>query len=128
MFLNLFTLYLTSAQSITFKALAFSQSSWTLQLLALKSLLFRQKMSFAVTPKRAQEGNFLFLAYPHMVYIVIVGIAGVFAIHREGLNPSVVTNLAWAGFNALLFIPFILVSYNWSNLFKFNKQYSSIHT
>lgn len=110
MFLNLYTLYRASGKSITFRAISFSQSSWTLQVHALESILAGSKMGFAVTPKKAQQGNFLSIAYPHMIYVLLAMIAMAVGIHRDGLNPSVVTNIAWAMFNSTLFSPFIFAS------------------
>jgi cellulose synthase (UDP-forming) len=110
MFLSMYTLSTVSANSITLKGLSFSQSSWALQLLALKSVLLKQKMGFAVTSKSALSGNFVSLAYPHFAYILLVIIGIGIGIGREGINPSVLTNIAWALFNVILFVPFILVA------------------
>ncbi len=118
MFLNLYTLYIASGKDVTFKAISFSQSSWALQLTALFSVLMKQKMTFVVTPKQAQEGNFLFLAYPHLAYIFIAILATIVGIYNYGLNSSVSTNVAWILFNILLFIPFINASYKWNKLFE----------
>lgn len=107
MFFNLLTLSVASNNSLTFRALAFSQSSFTLQLSALVSAFLGQKSMFSVTSKKALSGNFAYLAYPHMGYIVIVIVATGFAIYHQGINPSVITNIAWAFFNITLFIPFI---------------------
>ncbi len=121
MFVNLYTLFITSNQTITFKTFSFAQSSFALQQLAIKSVLLKQQMSFSVTPKRAQEGNFLFLAYPHLGYCVLMIFAIGFGIYRDGFNPSVITNMTWGLFNITLFVPFILASYNWKNLFYMKK-------
>lgn len=118
MFLNLYSLFMSSDSTITLRALSFSQSSWTLQLRAFLSLLLNQKMKFAVTSKKALEGDFLFLAYPHIAYIALVFIGSVYAIYSQGLNPAVMTNIAWGVFNTTLFIPYIAASYRWSKIFK----------
>lgn len=118
MFLNLYTLYIASGESITFRAISFVQASWTIQLRALTSVLLHQKMAFAVTPKQAQEGNFLFLVYPHIAYIVLVTIAVIYRINIEGIDPSVMTNIAWSLFNTIMFIPFILTAFKWKRLFR----------
>ncbi len=109
-FLNMLTLYLVSDKNITFRALAFSQSSFTLQLSALLSALIGRKDTFTITAKKALSGNFAYLAYPHIFYVFSVVVASIIALHREGPNPSVVTNLAWAFFNITLFYPFIKAS------------------
>jgi cellulose synthase (UDP-forming) len=118
MFLNLFTLYQASDKSVTFRAIGFSQGSFVLQLQAIKSVLLKQKMAFAVTPKQAQEGNFLFLVYPHLAYIVLTLAASYIGISREGLNPSVMTNIAWALLSILMFMPYVRAAYNWTGLWE----------
>jgi cellulose synthase (UDP-forming) len=115
MFLNMLTLYLASDKYITFRAIAFSQASFTLQLSALLSAITGRKDRFSITAKKGLSGNFAHLAYPHIIYGVVVVIGSVIAIYREGLDPSVVTNLAWAFFNITLFYPFIKASFNSSH-------------
>lgn len=111
MFFNLLTLYLISDRSFTFRAISFTQSSFFLQLQALFSILTKQKMGFSVTSKKALQGNFINLAYPHIIYILI-GILGIgVAVLREGMNPAVMTNVAWFLFNVILFIPYIFASF-----------------
>jgi cellulose synthase (UDP-forming) len=114
LFLNLFTLYTATAGTVTFRAQAFSMSLWIVQLTALKSLLLKQKMKFAVTPKQAQQGNFISLAYPHILYSLIIFACAAVGIHREGLTPSVVTNITWGLFNVVMFVPFIFAAINWN--------------
>lgn len=122
MAMTLYILYRSTDYSVTLRAMSFSMSSWTLQLIALWSVLTNKKMGFSVTPKQAQTGNFLHLAYPHLGYIVLTLIASIFAYFRTGFSPSYVTNLAWAFFNIMMFMPFISAAYPWSHLFsKFTK-------
>ncbi len=116
MIFNLLSLYIASDGAFSFRAISFSQASWTLQILALLSVLRRQKMGFAVTPKQAQSGNFISLVIPHITYIALFFTALGFAIYREGLNPSVVTNAAWGLFNVILFLPFIYSAFNWERI------------
>lgn len=111
MFLNLYTLFLISDQHMTYRAISFSMASFTLQLSALFSVLTKRKMAFAVTPKKEQAGSFHYLVYPHLFYIAVVVAALIVGIHREGMTPSMITNAAWALFNALLFIPFIRAAF-----------------
>ncbi len=115
---SLYTLYRISDGMLSFRAISFSQSIWTLQLSALFSLFMGKKATFNVTPKQAQEGNFIFLAFPHIGYMILVIIASVVGILREGINPAVITNIAWGAFNVSMFMPFILASYRWTSLFK----------
>jgi cellulose synthase (UDP-forming) len=112
MFLNLYTLNLASGSDISFNTFSFSYSLWFLQLTALISVITKRAVKFSVTPKQAQSGNFAKLAAPHLVYIFLSIIGWFVAINRERLNPSVVTNMAWTVFNAMLFIPYILVAIN----------------
>ncbi|MBA3724436.1 MAG: glycosyltransferase [Candidatus Levybacteria bacterium] len=116
MFLNLYTLYVASAGRVTFRAISFSQSSWTLQLKALQAVLLRQKTTFAVTPKQMQGGNFRYLAYPHSIYILIGLFAVGIGIYREGVSASVSANTAWVIFNAVMFLPFINASFKKSSV------------
>ena len=111
MFLNMLTLYLVSGKNITFRALAFSQSSFPLQLSALVSAILGKKDVFTITAKKALSGNFIYLAFPHIAYVIAVIVGMVIAVHREGFNPSVVTNISWAFFNITFMYPFIKASF-----------------
>lgn len=110
-----YTLYLVSKTGLSFKAVAFSHASFTLQLLALKDVLLRKKTSFSVTSKQALQGNFLFLAYPHLIYVALFLIGSGVAIFRAGMNPSVAANISWSIFNIIMFIPFIQACFKWSS-------------
>lgn len=113
MLLNLYTLFIVSKQQLTFRAISFSQASFTLQLSAIKSVLLKEKVGFSVTPKQAQSGNFLKLVAPHIAYIVLTAVGIIVAYTREGMNPSLATNIAWAVLPCIMFIPFIQASYDW---------------
>lgn len=110
-FLNLYTLHIASKGHLTFRAISYSQASWTLQLKALIAVLLRQKTKFAVTPKEMMQGNYFFLSYPHVLYIILGIAALAVGIQREGLSPSVAANGAWVVFNATMFLPFIAASF-----------------
>jgi cellulose synthase (UDP-forming) len=110
---NLYTLRIASRGTATFRSLSLTHGTWVLQLEALLSVLLRRKMEFVVTPKQAQMGNFIHLAYPHLIYMVLAAVGVAVAIAREGFNPSVVTNIAWVAFNVVLFMPFIVMAYPW---------------
>ncbi len=116
LFLNLYTLYVASAGRVTFRAISFSQSSWILQLKALQAVLLRQKTTFVVTPKQMQGGNFRYLSYPHIMYILIGLTAIGIGIYREGVSASVSANTAWVIFNAVMFLPFINASFKKSSI------------
>lgn len=116
MFLNLYTLYLASSESLTFKAISFSQASFVLQLEAIFAAVTRKKLSFAVTSKRKNSGNFFYLAIPHVAYLLLATAGVIVGVDKYGLTPSVVTNIAWLVFNSVLFIPFIQASLPQKNL------------
>jgi cellulose synthase (UDP-forming) len=106
-FLTIYTVQLSTNFSYTFRALAFSMSSWTIHLRALFELLLRKKSGFAITSKRAVEGNFLYLVTPHLAYLGLIIVGIVYAFLREGFTASVATNTAWVFLNGAIFIPFI---------------------
>jgi cellulose synthase (UDP-forming) len=112
MAVNLYTIFNASEGFLTFRAISFTQSSWTLQLQALFSVLLRRKMEFTITAKEKVSGNFKRLVYPHLAYIALTIIAGSIGIYREGLSPSVITNIAWAAFNSVMFMSFIHSSFH----------------
>ncbi|MDQ3008944.1 MAG: glycosyltransferase [bacterium] len=112
----IYSLHLISGKGLTLRAIAFTQASWFLQIQALLSAISGKKMGFAVTPKTAQSGNFIFLAYPHLAYIALAIVSSIWAINRDGLSPSVITNISWVLFNILLFVPFIVASVKWRKL------------
>lgn len=123
MVFTLYTLQQTSGRAMSLRAIAFTQSSWVLQIQAFFSALLKQKMAFAITPKQAQTGNFLSLAYIHIGYIVLTILGTIIGVARFGLTPALMTNVSWAVFNCVLFLPYISAAYNWGDLFSgFNKQ------
>ena len=109
-FSSLYTLQKSSNYAMSFSAIGFSISSFVLQIRGVVAVLTNQKTSFAVTSKSQLQGNFLYLVTPHLLYIAaaIVGI-GV-AVHREGIGPSLLANLAWVIVNIAAFVPFILAA------------------
>ena len=106
-FINLFTLNVAANAEISFNTFSLTYSLWYLQLVALVSTLLRIKVGFSVTPKEAQQGSFVRLAIPHLLYILLAIVGSIFAVERQGMTPSVATNIAWALFNITLFMPFI---------------------
>lgn len=109
-FLNLYTLQRTSNFAYSFDAIAFSISSFFLQIRAVLAVLTNQKTSFAVTSKQQVKGNFLYLAIPHMIYIALAAAGLAVGLSREGISASLLANLAWAIVNVAAFIPFILAA------------------
>lgn len=102
-----YSLHLISGKAMTLRAISFTQSSWFLQIQALLSAITGKKMAFAVTSKKAIDGNFLSLAAPHLLYILLAFIGFGIALYREGVSPAVVTNISWVLLNIFLFVPFI---------------------
>jgi cellulose synthase (UDP-forming) len=107
MFFNIFTLRLSDNFNYTFSAIAFSTSSFEIFLRALVGVILRQKASFSITSKVKISGNFYNLISIHILYISATVIGLLVALYREGLDPSVVTNIAWAIVNISFFIPFM---------------------
>lgn len=101
------SLHIISDNRMSFRAMSFTQSSWYLQLLALVSAATGKKMGFAVTPKSAQSGNFLFVAWPQIAYVAIAIVSVAAGVFREGISPAIITNASWVSFNVLLSLPFI---------------------
>lgn len=107
MFLVLYTLRLATSERISFRALSLSHSSFYLQIKALVSIIFKEKMGFSVTSKKQLNGNYAYLAYPQLIYLILAIVGTILGVGREGLNPSVITNVAWVMVNSALFLPFI---------------------
>jgi cellulose synthase/poly-beta-1,6-N-acetylglucosamine synthase-like glycosyltransferase len=107
LFLNLYTIDRAAHGHMTFRAASFSFASSPVYVTAFLSALLKRTMAFAVTPKRAQVGNVLPLVLPHLLYIVLAVLGTMTALVREGLTPSVTTNVAWAAFDIVLCIPFL---------------------
>lgn len=111
MILNLYAPYLASKGNLSYRALSFTFSSWIIHLRALISVIFKQKSQFAVTSKQAIRGNFQYLVTPHILYIILGIIGAIIALNRDGFQPQVATNIAWAVFNMIMFLPFIRAAY-----------------
>lgn len=116
-FSTLYLLMLSTHNTITFKAIQMSMSSFYIFITAAFSTIFGFKATFKVTSKSAKdEGNYLKYTIPHFTYIILGIGAAYLAIIREGLVPSVVTNISWVLFNFAFFFGFIRVAYPWRNL------------
>jgi cellulose synthase (UDP-forming) len=109
-FIALYTLQITSNFSFTYEAIAFSLSSFWIQIKAVAAVLTNQKTTFAVTSKSQIQGNFLYLSTPQFIYIGILLIALLVGFLREGISASLLANLAWGMVNVAAFLPFILAS------------------
>jgi cellulose synthase (UDP-forming) len=110
LFFVLYTVQMSSNFSYTFRALAFTLSSWPIHLKAVFQILTGRKSGFAVTSKRKLSGNYTYLAMPHITYIVLVAVGIIVAVYRSGLTAAVLTNTAWALIYIAVFLPFILAA------------------
>jgi cellulose synthase (UDP-forming) len=109
-FVTIYVLRRSTGYHYSYRAVAFSMGAFWIHIEALFSVLFGLKNNFVVTSKKQIEGNFISLVVPHLVYIALVIVGFGYAVMREGLDASVVTNLSWALFNVAIFIPFILAA------------------
>lgn len=108
--LTLYIIARSSNFSFTFRSLAFSMASFAIHIGAVTAAIMGRKTPFAVTSKKKIDGSFLRLVVPHMAYAAIVAGGFAVALSREGLNPSVMTNFAWAILNVAIFSEFILAA------------------
>lgn len=106
-FLMIYLLQRSSNFAYTFRALAFSMSSFTIHLKAIWAVLTKEKSGFQVTSKTRLDGSFISLVTPHILYIALVFLGIGIAVIREGWTASLVNNIAWALFNVAVFVPFI---------------------
>lgn len=106
-FITIYILEKSTNFSFVFRGLAFSMSSFAIHILALFSSIFGLNTKFSITPKRRQGGNFIYLVFPHIVYVVLVVTGMYVAINRDGFSASFITNSVWALLNVSVFIPFI---------------------
>lgn len=106
-FINLYAIQRTSNFSYTFNAIAFSLSSFWIQIKAVVAVLTGQKTSFAVTSKQQLSGNFTYLVIPQLIYIALGIVGTIVAVIRGGITASLLANLAWVLVNIIIFIPFI---------------------
>jgi cellulose synthase (UDP-forming) len=104
-FLTIYLLQKSSNFSFTFRALTISMGSFNIHCMAVWSVLTRQKVSFSITPKRQQSGNFIRLVIPHILYMVVAFAGIAYAFIMNGLSASFIANAAWAFLNIGLFIP-----------------------
>lgn len=111
MFVVLYTIQVTSNFSYTFRALAFSLSSFPIHCKAVLQILTGRKSGFAVTSKKKISGNFGYLVTPHLVYIGLVVVGVGVGLIREGISAAVVTNFAWSLIYIAIFYPFIAAAF-----------------
>lgn len=110
-FLTIFILQKSSNFTFTFRSLAFSMGQFNIHLMAIWSALTRQKVTFSITPKRQQSGNFIRLVMPHIAYIVIAFLGMSYSFQQTGLTASFIANTAWALLNVGIFLPVIYAAW-----------------
>ncbi len=113
-FLVILTLRLTSNYSYTFRALSFSMASFPIHIQALWAVLTNQNSGFSVTAKKKLDGNFLYLSAPHLLYIAAALLGMEWGYLRDGLTAPLLTNMSWALFNIMVFLPFVFASGPWA--------------
>jgi cellulose synthase (UDP-forming) len=109
-----FTLYLIQRSTnftFTFRSMAFSIGSFSIQLDALYAALTNTKNSFVITNKGITTGTFAPIVRLHLIYAGLMVVGIIWAIFREGLDASVINNIAWASINLLVFTPFIRAAF-----------------
>jgi len=110
MFLTIYVIQLSSNFAFTFRALAFSLSSFWIHITSLFQVLFGRGNNFVVTSKKKVSGDFTKYVIPHLIYYVLAVIGIATGIIREGLNAAVIANMAWVFFNMAIFLPFIVAA------------------
>lgn len=106
-FVTVFALQRISNYAFSYRAIAFSISSWPIYVLALLFSLLRIKSSFSITSKERQNGNYIGLAMFHILYIIAVAAGIAYAINRSGVTASLITNASWGILYVVMFLPFI---------------------
>ncbi|MDE2019844.1 MAG: glycosyltransferase [Patescibacteria group bacterium] len=107
--LMLYTIQRSSNYSFSYRAISFSLASWNIHIKASLNSLFRRKSTFSVTPKKAQQGNFLSLTSLQIAYLPVAAIGAIFAIMRQGgiITPAWTANFAWGIVNSAIFLEYI---------------------
>jgi cellulose synthase (UDP-forming) len=113
---TLYILITSSRGQITYKAVQLSAASFYVYLLATFSTIFKAKVSFKVTPKSSEIGNYLVYAIPHMLYLAVGSFAISLGIYRHGFTPSVLNNISWTIFNMVFFTAYLKLAYPWENI------------
>ncbi|GEM_PF-1778721 len=97
-FLTIFIFVRSLDGRLRLRSIQVSFGLFPIHLLALGSVIFGNRIAFAVTPKVATGVSAYSLIAPQLVAIVLSAAAIVWAMHRE-VDASTVTNSCWALFN-----------------------------
>ena len=106
-FLTLYSLQLISNYTFSFRAIAFSLSSWPIYTLAFIFTLLRIQSGFKITSKEREDGSYIGLVLIHLLYILAVLAGIVYSASKHGVNSSLVTNASWGLLYVFMFMPFI---------------------
>ncbi|MDE2041266.1 MAG: glycosyltransferase [Patescibacteria group bacterium] len=104
---TVYCLQISTNFSYSFKSLAFSMAGFNIHISALLASVLGKKSVFAVTSKRRISGNFIRFVAPQILYICVVAVGITFALEHNGLTASVLSNIAWALLNTVIFAEFI---------------------
>jgi len=115
-FSTLHLLMLSTENTVTYRAIQLSVSSFYVFIKAVLSTVFGIKAKFNITSKSEESGNFIFLAAPHFLYSALGITAIIYAFIKNGFVPSVLTNASWIIFNIAFFFGFIRAAYPWNLL------------
>jgi cellulose synthase (UDP-forming) len=90
----------------------FSLALFPLWIKAVLSTLTGRSLTFVVTPKRRQSGNYLRLVWPQFAVIALTGLAicyGVYAFvfHSQGTLVGVSMNVFWGGYDVAMLLPIV---------------------
>jgi len=115
-FSTLHLLMLSTENTVTYRAIQLSVSSFYVFIKAVLSTIFGVKAKFNITSKSEETGNFLFLVIPHLAYAALGVAAIIYAFAKNGFVPSILTNASWIIFNIAFFFGFVRVAYPWKLL------------
>lgn len=116
---TIYLLTVTNKNQITFNALQLSTGSFYVFFVAMISTIFGLKVSFDVTPKSNESGNYLKFVIPHLLYVLIGFWAIITGVRREGFNPSIINNTSWVIFNIVMFSGFVKLAYPWNKIWDY---------
>jgi len=105
--LTIYNLQISSNHTYTFRALKFSMASFWIHATACIETIIGKARGFSITSKTKLDGNFPSLVIPNILYVLIALLGFTFALFRDGITPSLVTNTVWAFFYVLTFSVFI---------------------
>jgi cellulose synthase/poly-beta-1,6-N-acetylglucosamine synthase-like glycosyltransferase len=109
MLLMLYAIQRSSNSSFTYRALAFSVAGFQVHIVSSLASFFHKESGFSITPKKAQQGNFLHLAMAQMIYLPLVAAGATYSlIHTHGvITPAWVANFSWGLINAAIFAEYV---------------------